>query len=225
MPEPTNEPASARAARSPRWSQRRRLLIVLGLNAALIVGLVIAGLLSNSMSVLAAAGDTVADCLALGLGLIAVALRDRDPDHPHAQRPIAIAALVNATLLLIVTLTVVIEAVSRLREGSPPVEGVPMVVVSLVTVVVMLAGALVLGRSAAGEDVHMRSVLLDALADAAAAAAVAVAGVVILATGGLYWLDPVLALAVSALIAVAAGQLVVKAVAALRGRVVDFDGD
>jgi hypothetical protein len=29
--------------------------------------------------------------------------RDRDPDHRHAHRPIAIAALINATLLLAVT--------------------------------------------------------------------------------------------------------------------------
>lgn len=209
----------------PRWSQRRRILIVLGLNLVLIVGLVVAGIFAHSVSVLAAAGDTVADCFALMLGLVAIALRDHDPDHPHAQRPIAIAALVNATLLLAVTVTVTIEAISRLREGSPPVEGLPMVIVSLVTVVVMLTGALVLGRSAAGEDLHMRSVLIDALADAAAAAAIAVAGVIILVTNGLYWLDPVLALAVSVLIAIAAIQLIVKAISALRGKAVDFDGD
>ncbi|MFF9565663.1 cation diffusion facilitator family transporter [Leifsonia sp. NPDC014704] len=211
--------------KAPRWSQRRRILIVLCLNLALIVGLVIAGCLAHSVSVLAAAGDTVADCFALVVGLIAIALRDRDPDHPHAQRPIAIAALVNATLLLAVTVAVTIEAISRLREGSPPVEGLPMVIVSLVTLVVMLAGALVLGRSAAGEDLHMRSVLIDALADAAAAAAIAVAGVVILAANGLYWLDPVLALAVAVLIAIAAIQLIVKAISALRGKPVDFDDD
>lgn len=211
--------------RAPRWSQRRRILIVLCLNLALIVGLVVAGLLAHSVSVLAAAGDTVADCFALVLGLVAIALRDRDPDHPHAQRPIAIAALVNATLLLAVTVTVTIEAISRLREGSPPVEGLPMVIVSVVTVIVMLTGAFVLGRSAAGEDLHMRSVLIDALADAAAAAAIAVAGALILITNGLYWLDPVLALAVSVLIAIAAIQLIVKAIAALRGKDVDFDDD
>lgn len=209
----------------PRWSQRGRILIVLCLNLALIVGLVVAGFLAHSVSVLAAAGDTIADCLALVLGLIAIALRDRDPDHPHAQRPIAIAALVNATLLLAVTVAVTIEAISRLREGSPPVEGLPMVIVSVVTLVVMLAGALVLGRSAAGEDLHMRSVLIDALADAAAAAAITAAGVVILVANGLYWLDPVLALAVSVLIAIAAIQLVVKAISALRGKPVDFDDD
>jgi cobalt-zinc-cadmium efflux system protein len=212
-------------APAPRWSQRRRILIVLALNAALIVGLVVAGIAANSVSVLAAAGDTVADCLALILGLVAIALRDRDPDHPRAATPIAIAALVNATLLLAVTISVVLEAVSRLLAGSPPVEGAPMVIVSVVTVVVMLAGAVVLGRSAADEDLHMRSVLLDALADAAAAAGIAIAGVVILATGSLFWLDPVLALAVSALIAVAAVQLVVKALAALRGQDIDFADD
>ncbi|WP_426625908.1 cation diffusion facilitator family transporter [Leifsonia sp. McL0607] len=207
--------------RAPRSSQRRRILIVLGLNLAMIVGLVVAGLLAHSVSVLAAAGDTVADCFALVLGLIAIALRDRDPDHPHAQRPIAIAALVNATLLL----TITFETISRLRDGSPPVEGLPMVIVSVFTMVVMLAGAFVLGRSAAGEDLHMRSVLIDALADAAAAAAIALAGVIILVTNGLYWLDPVLALGVSVLIAIAATQLMVKAIAALRGKDVDFDGD
>ncbi|WP_082888966.1 cation diffusion facilitator family transporter [Leifsonia xyli] len=210
---------------APRWSQRRRILIVLCLNLALIVGLVIAGLVAHSVSVLAAAGDTVADCFALALGLIAIALRDRDPDHPHAQRPIAIAALVNALLLLAVTVTVTIEAISRLQEGSPPVEGLPMVIVSVITMLVMLAGAFVLGRSAAGEDLHMRSVLIDALADAAAAAAIAVAGVIILITNDLYWLDPVLALGVSVLIAVAAIQLVIKAIAVLQGKDVDFDDD
>ncbi|WP_197061067.1 cation diffusion facilitator family transporter [Microbacterium mangrovi] len=213
------------ASRAPRRSQRRRILIALGLNAALIVGLVVAGILADSISVLAAAGDTVADCLALVLGLIAIALRDRDPDHPHAQRPIAIAALVNAALLLIMTIIVVVEAVTRLVAGPPPVEGLPMVIVSVITMLVMLAGAFVLGRSAADEDLHMRSVLLDSLADAATAGAVAVAGLVILITGGLFWLDPVLALVVAAVIAVAAVQLVVKAIAALRGENVDFDDD
>lgn len=211
--------------RAPRWSQRRRIVIVLCLNGTLIVGLVIAGVVANSVSVLAAAGDTVADCFGLVVGLIAIAMRDRDPDHPGAQRPIAIAALVNSTLLLVVVVTIGVEAVSRLSKGSPPVGGLPMVIVAVITMLAMLAGAVVLGRSAASEDLHMRSVLLDSLADAAAAAAIAVAGVVILVTGGWFWLDPVLALAVALFVAVAAVQLLVKAIASLRGKDVDFDDD
>lgn len=198
---------------------------VLGLNAALIVGLVVVGLLAHSVSVLAAAGDTITDCFALVLGLIAITLRDRDPGHPHAQRPVAIAALVNGTLLLVVTVVIVVEAVSRLLSGSPAVQGLPVVVIGLVTLVVMSAGAFILGRGALSEDLHMRSVLLDALADAATAAAVAVAGAIIMFSNGLYWLDPALALMVSALIAVAAIHLIIQAIAALRGKNVDFDDD
>jgi cobalt-zinc-cadmium efflux system protein len=210
---------------APRWTQRRRLTIVLILNAALIVGLVVVAVVSHSVGVFAAAGDTVGDCVSLGLGLAAVALRDRNPDHPHAQRPIAIAALLNAALLLAVTVSVAVESIDRLRRGSPPVEALPMLIVSLVTLVVLLSGAAVLGRSAAGEDLHMRSVLLDALADSAAAAGVAIAAVVILVTGGLYWLDPVLALAISLVIAVAAVRLAVRSIAALRGGQMDLDDD
>lgn len=117
------------------------------------------------------------------------------------------------------------EAVSRLLAGSPEVKGIPVIIVSLVTMVVMLAGAFVLGLSSAEEDLHMRSVLLDALADAAVAAAIVVAGAIIVATGGFYWLDPVLALVVSVVIAVAAARLMINAVAALRGADVDFDDD
>ena len=217
---------SAEPRQAPRrWSQRRRLTIVLTLNAALIVGLVVAGLVANSISLLAAAGDTIGDCAGLILGLIAIALRDRDPDHPHAQRPIAVAALVNALLLLVVTITVVAESAGRVMAGSPPVEGLPVVVAGAITAIVMLVGAAVLGRSAADEDIHMRSVLLDALADAGAAAGVAIGGLVILVSRGLYWIDPVLAVAISAFVGVAAIRLGLTAIASLRGRSAAFDDE
>ena len=199
-----------------RFSQHRRLAIVLALNLALIGGLVTVGITARSVGVLAAAGDTLADSVALVLGLIAVAVRDRDPDHPRADRPIAFVALINATILLAVTVGVTVEAIARLREGSPAVLGLPMAVVSLITLAVMVSGALVLGLSTHHEDIHMKSVLLDTLADAAAAAGVLVAGIVIWISGGLYWLDPVIALILAAAIGYVGVRLAIQAVAALR---------
>ncbi len=210
---------------SPRLSQRRRLAIVLALNLALIGGLVIVGITARSVGVLAAAGDTLADSVALVLGLIAVALRDRNADDPSANRPIAIVALINATLLIAVTVGVAVEAILRLIEGSPAVLGLPMAVVALITLVVMIAGALVLGLSAHREDIHMKSVLIDTLADAAAAAGVLATGIIIWATGGLYWLDPVIAIVLAAAIGYTGSRLAVQAVAALRGADIDFDND
>ena len=208
-----------------RSTQSRRLAIVLALNLALIGGLVAVGIAAGSVGVLAAAGDTLADCVALGLGLIAVALRNRNPDHPRATRPLAIVALINATILIAVTVGVGVEAISRLRDGSPAVLGLPMAVVSLITLVVMLTGALVLGLSAHREDIHMKSVLLDTVSDAAAAAGVLVAGIIIWLAGGLYWLDPVIALVLAGVIGFAGVRLAIQAVAALRGADVDFDDD
>ncbi|MEC5167562.1 cation diffusion facilitator family transporter [Glaciihabitans sp. GrIS 2.15] len=210
---------------TPRFSQSRRLAIVLVLNIALIGGLVTVGITARSVGVLAAAGDTLADSVALALGLIAVALRDRNSEHPGANKPIAIVALINSMILVAVTIGVVTEAIVRLREGSPAVLGLPMAIVSLITLAVMITGALVLGFSSHREDIHMKSVLIDTLADAAAAAGVLVAGTIIWLTGGLYWLDPVIALVLAAVIGYSGIRLAIQAIAALRGADIDFDND
>ena len=162
-------------------NQKTRLRIVLVLNVSLIAALILVGLAAHSVSVVAAAGDTAADSVALILGLIAVSVRDRSS---HPRRWLAIPA-----------------------------------------VVVLLAGAWVLGASAANEDLHMRSVLLDTLADAAAAGTVAIAGAVIATTRRFYWLDPALALVISLVVILPASTLCNKAFRAIGGDEVDFGDD
>jgi cobalt-zinc-cadmium efflux system protein len=206
-------------------SQSRRLFIVLVLNLALIVGLVVTGIAARSVSVLAAAGDTLSDSIALILGLVAVAFRDRHPGNANANRPLAIVALINAVLLVAVTIGIVVEAIIRLLESSPAVLGLPMAIVSLITLVVMITGALVLGLSSHREDIHMKSVLLDTSADAAAAAGVVIAGVVIWLAGGAYWLDPAIALVLAVVIGVVGIRLAVRAIAALCGADTEFGID
>jgi cobalt-zinc-cadmium efflux system protein len=202
-------------------SQQRRLGIVLGLNLSLIAALVIVGLAAHSVGVLAAAGDTAADSVALVLGLIAATVRDRST-HPRRSLAIPAAALINGSALLVVTALILVEAARRLCRGAPEVHGLPVLIVSGVTMSVLLVGAWVLGASAANEDLHMRSVLLDTLADAAAAGAVAIAGAVIALTGQFFWLDPALALLIAVVVTVPVIGLCRKSVAAMRGAEVDF---
>ena len=158
------------------------------------------------------------------MGLIAVTVRDRTT-HPKRSLAIPIVALINAGALLIVSVVIAVESVRRLVGGVPEVHGLPVLVVSVVTMFVLLLGAWVLGASAADEDIHMRSVLLDTLADAVAAGAVATAGAVIAFTGRFFWLDPALALVIAVIVAVPAAALCRKAIAALGGEDVDFDDD
>ena len=130
------------------------------------------------------------------------------------------AALVNAGWLLVLSVLLVVTAIRRLVAGTYQVHGLPVLAVSSVAAVVMLAGALILsgdrGDDDEGGNLNMRAILLDTAADSVAAGAVAVVGAVILATRGTYWLDPAVALLVSGVIAFHALRLVRKVLVQLR---------
>src|SRR5205823_13497234 len=80
----------------------------------------------------------------------------------------------------------------------------PMLVVAGIAALVNIAAALVLGGD---DDLNMRAVMLDSVGDAAANAGVAVSGAVILATGGVEWLDAAVSIAIAVVIAVRAVRL------------------
>ncbi|MDQ1725413.1 MAG: cobalt-zinc-cadmium efflux system protein, partial [Frankiaceae bacterium] len=122
-------------------SQRRRLTIVLALNVTMIVGLLVVGLISHSLGVVAAGGDYIADSTAILLGIVAVTVRDRR--GPDSQAPTYVA-LINSGALLAVSVFVLVEAVRRLVDGTPAIRGLPVLVVSSIAAAVMVAGVVVL---------------------------------------------------------------------------------
>ena len=192
-------------------SRVARLWTVLGLNVALVAGLVVVGVRSHSLAVFAEGGDYLADGLAILLTLVAIWLdRRRSGSGQTSGYPRAtnVAALINAGWLLVLSGLVGGAAVYRLATGATEVHGVPVLVASGVAAVVMFVGALILRGDGDtddddddDDDFHMRAVLLDTAADAAAAAGVAVTGAVIAVRGGWYWLDPLVALIIAGVIA------------------------
>ena len=136
-------------------SRTQRLLVVLTLNLALVAGLVIVGVSAHSLAVLAEGGDYLLDAAAVGMALFAIRLaarpasRSRPDGHPG---PTDIAALVNAGWLLILELLVAGAALYRLINHTPPVDGLPVLIVSGIAAVVMAAGALILHRDQGGQD-------------------------------------------------------------------------
>jgi cobalt-zinc-cadmium efflux system protein len=189
-----------------------RLGLVLLLNVGMVVALVVVGLASHSLGVLAAGGDYLGDAAGVGLSLAAVRIGRHTDGHPRAT---SYAALANATFLLFVTAVVSVEALRRLTIGAPHVVGLPVIIVSVVAGTVMAICALIIG-TVESDDLNMRSVMLDTLADAASAAGVAVSGGVILATKGTFWLDPAVALAVAVVIAYHAAKLLREVLTDLR---------
>jgi cobalt-zinc-cadmium efflux system protein len=213
-------------------SRTRRLVVVLVFNLALVAALVTIGVTAHSLAVLAEGSDYLLDAAGVGVALLAIRLSARSPSrarpsrHPNAT---SIAALVNSGWLLVLELLVASAAVDRLATGTPEVHGLPVLVVSGVAALVMTAGALILHGDAEDDgteerDLSIAAVLLDTVADAAAAAGVAAAGAIILATGGWYWLDPAVALAIAVVVAYHAVALIRKVLDRLRSATSDSTG-
>ena len=188
----------------------KRLGLVLVVNVTMILALLLVGVLAHSLGVLASGADYLGDALGTGLSLAALRLSQRE----RGQQLTSYAALVNASLLLLVTLAVAVEAVYRLTVGAPSVHGGPVVIVSVTAAIAMIACAFILGDVAG--DLNMQAVMLDSVADAAAAIGVALSGAIILITGGNDWLDPVVALVIGAVVAYHAIKLMQRVLVRLR---------
>ena len=193
-----------------------RLSLALLLNLSLVGALVAVGVNAHSLGVMAAGADYLADAAGIGIAMLAFPLSHRFP------RVHSIAALVNGGWLLVLSALVAAVALARLISGTSTVHGLPVLIVSSIAMLVMIIVALILkvDLDEASGDVHenlsSRAVLLDTLADAASAGGVAIAGVIILAAHGFYWLDPAVALLISALIGFHAFRLLSDVRVALR---------
>jgi cobalt-zinc-cadmium efflux system protein len=165
------------------------------------------GLLSHSLAVLADAGHVLTDVFALGLAWFAVEQAKRPADQRRSygyQRVSILAALVNAVTLIVIVIAIAFEAVQRFAHPQP-VQGVVVIVSALVAILVNVY--VVLGLRSHGKNLNLRAALLHVTGDIGASAGVVVAGVIILLTGWLY-IDPILSLAIAALIAYGAWGIV-----------------
>ena len=194
-------------------NRSRRLAVALALNLGLVLGEVIFGLVAHSLGLLADAGHNLADVAAVATSLVAVRYARRAATASRSfgyHRGTILAALVNAGGILAVTVLIVYEAIGRLLHPGQVRAGV-VVVVALVACAINAGAALAL-RERDTHDLNMDSALLHMGCDALASLGVAAAGVVMLVTGGFLWLDPVVSMAIAALIATEAYLLVRQAV-------------
>jgi cobalt-zinc-cadmium efflux system protein len=180
----------------------RVLTVSLAVTAAYIVLLVVAGIRAHSLALLSEAGHNLSDFLALSLSLVAVYFQAR-PANPSKtygyQRAGVLAALVNATSLVVVAFFIFYEAFRRLQHPEHVHAGVMMWVAGA-GVAMNGAISLLLYRSAeSGGDVNIRSALLHEVGDTVSTAAVIAGGWAILVTQN-YWIDSALSVGIGALI-------------------------
>lgn len=181
-------------------SHGRAFAVGIVLNSAFVMVEAIYGYLAGSMALLADAGHNLSDVLSLLIAWGASVAARKAPTARFTyglKSSTILAALANASLLLIAIGAILFETVHRLLAPAP-VQGMTMIVVASIGIAINTATALMFMRGRE-HDINIRGAFLHMAADALVSAGVVVAGVAILLTGAL-WIDPVTSLVIVAVI-------------------------
>jgi cobalt-zinc-cadmium efflux system protein len=168
-----------------RSGSRRALSISLALTVAFGLAQVVAGIVFNSLALLADAVHNVSDGAAIGLALAAVWAAGLPAAGRRTygwRRAEILAALVNGLALVVVGGWILYEAVRRF-ENPPDVAGGGVLVVGLLGIVANGIPVMLMLRAGTANDLNLRGAMLHALGDTLGSAGTAVAGLVVLTTG------------------------------------------
>lgn len=189
-------------------SNLRRVMIALVLTGTFMVVEIIGGIISGSLALLADAGHMLTDTMALALAAMAFHVSKRPPDGKLTfgyQRFQILAAFVNGLSLLAIVGWILFEAMNRFIHPNE-ILGETMLVVAAAGLVVNLISFTVL-HTGDQENLNIRGAAVHVAGDLLGSVAAIVAAIVIIYTG---WtpIDPILSVAVAALILKSAWSLV-----------------
>ncbi len=204
----------------------RAFAIGITLNLIFVAVEVVYGLKANSTALLSDAGHNLSDVLGLAIAWGGAKLAARPPTKRYTwglRSSSILAAMANGLLLMVALGAIALEAVQRIADPQP-VAGPTMMAVAAVGIGINGVTALLFARGRKG-DINIQGAFLHMVGDAAVSAAVVVAGLLILWTG-VSLIDPVLSLAIAALIFWQTYGLLSRSVAMSLGAVpegIDYD--
>jgi len=167
----------------------RSLLIAIFLNGLLTLAQVIGGIISGSLSLIADALHNISDVASLGIALFARTISRKPADEFKSfgyQRAEVIAALINLTLLITVSIYLIYEAVWRVIEPQVIVGWIIVLVAGIALIVDMVTAMITYRLSK--NSLNMKAAFLHNLSDALASIGVIIAGALILLYQW-YWVD------------------------------------
>ena len=167
----------------------RGLLVAVGINVLLTFAQIMGGIISGSLSLIADALHNLSDAASLGIALFARKISRKPADEFKTfgyQRAEVIAALINLTLLITISLYLIYEAIWRIVEPQA-ITGWIMMLVAGIALIVDTITALITYKMSKS-SINMKAAFLHNLADALASIGVILAGSFILLYEW-YWVD------------------------------------
>ena len=174
-----------------------RLLITVILNFTITVVEIIGGIISGSLSLISDALHNFSDGVSVIISYFAIRLKQKDfsPKHTFGfKRAEILAAVINSSVLVIISIYLFYEAVIRFQDPEP-IKGILMTSVASVGLIANIIGTLLLKRDAE-TSMNIRSSYLHLLTDAISSVAVIMGGLAIV-IWNIYWIDPVLTILIA----------------------------
>lgn len=168
----------------------KNLLAATILNVIITTAEIIGGLAANSLALLSDAIHNLGDTIAIMLAYVAnkIGKKDATEEKTFGYKRIEIlAALLNAIILISITLFLFIEAYKRFLSPEP-IKGLIMFVVATIGLLANLAAVFLL-RKDAGHNLNIRAAYLHLLGDTISSVAV-IAGSILIYFFEIFWVDP-----------------------------------
>jgi len=172
----------------------------------------IGGWFSNSLALLADAGHMLTDVAALGLTLAAIWFGSRPATAKKTfgfYRLEILAAFINGIALVLLSLWVIYQAVSR-WQSPPAINGVSLTVIAAGGLLVNIIAATLL-HTGQKDDLNMRGAWLHVMSDLVGSVAAIAAGALILLLSW-FWADPLCSILISLIIIFSAWRLIMESV-------------
>lgn len=165
----------------------------------LIIGIaeVIGGLVSGSLSLVSDAIHNFSDAAAILISYIAIKISRISQTEGFTfgfKRAEILAALINASALLVISFFLIWEAIERFRTPNA-IGAKVMFIVALIGLVANIIGALLL-RPESKNSLNLKSAYMHLVSDTVTSVAVLL-GAVCIHYWGIHWLDPLLTIVIS----------------------------
>jgi cobalt-zinc-cadmium efflux system protein len=162
------------------------------LNFVITIVQIIGGIISGSLALISDALHNFSDGVSIIISYIALKLKRKNNSQRHTfglKRAEILAAVINASVLIVIYVFLFYEAFSRFSEPRK-VEAGMMTIVAFIGLIANIIGTLLLKRDSAN-SINIRSSYMHLLSDSVSSVAVILGGIAI-AVWNVGWIDPLL---------------------------------
>ena len=178
-------------------TSEKNLFITMLLNFLITVVEIVGGIVSGSLSLISDAIHNFSDGIAILVSYAAIRLSKRPRTLKYTfglKRAEILAAIINASTLIIISFFLIKEAIERFSNPTP-IAGNLMLIVAVVGLIANVVGTLLLKKGSQG-NINIRAAYFHLLSDAVSSLAV-ILGAVFIMMFNITWIDPALTIMIS----------------------------